>query len=68
MKRKYFIRPQAYHSSQLDEEIVSLHHAHTVFEPEPYTRDTGLLDQDGNSILVTETIDQIGFIRTSEES
>lgn len=35
----------------------------TVFERETVVRKTGLLDKDGNPILITEAMDPIGFIR-----
>ena len=35
----------------------------TIFESERITRRTGLLDRNGDPILVEEKMDQIGFIR-----
>lgn len=56
------------YSDQLDMETIDLAHAFTVFEPEERPRFTGILDARGQKIMVTEKIDQIGFIRKPFDS
>lgn len=59
--RKYFASRHDF--TELEEYVVDIHHAITVFEPDATPQKTGLLDKDGTPIYRVDELDPIGFLR-----
>lgn len=61
--RRYIIKPRARYSEDLREECPDIGMAHTVFEPDPSPRPTGLFDVSGNELYAVDEMEPIGFVR-----